>query len=74
MSKGLSENQKAIIQWMEAHPTMVATVDRLQEVVRTSRPSVFRALLSLERRGLVRRIGIGGRHYQRWVLEAPDEA
>jgi len=67
MSKGLSRNQITILKWLDDHPTAVGSVDRFQEVIDASRPSLFRALLSLERRGLVTRIGIGAYHYQRWV-------
>lgn len=67
MSKGLSDNQWEILKWLDEHPASVGTVDRFREVIQASRPSIRRALYSLERRGLVKRISIGGGHYQRWV-------
>ncbi len=67
MSKGLSDNQLKILKWLDEHPTMVGSVDRFQEVVAASWPSIRRALYSLERRGLVKDYGIGSGHYRRWV-------
>jgi DNA-binding MarR family transcriptional regulator len=67
MSKGLSKNQQEILKWFDEHPNQVGTVKPLQQITDTSWPSLRRALYSLERRGLIKRIGIGARHFQRWV-------
>jgi len=80
MSKGLSKNQLAILEWMNRHPQTAATVPRLlgvepiyeqnelkyDKAIDALPPSLLRALYSLERRGLVTRLGIGGGHHQRW--------
>lgn len=70
MGRGLSQNQRRILTYMRRPPSRIATVSRLQREagIGASRPSLFRSLLSLERRGIVRRIGIGARHEQRWQL------
>jgi DNA-binding MarR family transcriptional regulator len=73
MSKGLSGNQRKILKWLGTHPTMVGTVERFQQIIGTSWPSIRRALYSLEQRGLIRRLGIGANHYQRWVKVGEQE-
>ena len=59
MSKGISRNQQAILRWMQENPGLLATANGLLDVISASRPSLTRALRSLEKRRLVRRPGVG---------------
>ena len=72
MSRGISLNQEAILRWMQHDPGRVATANNLQEVVPASRPSLSRALGSLEKRGLISKLGAGG--YQLNSLGNPRES
>ena len=71
---GLSDNQKLILKFLEVKPEM--TTKELAELV-FSKPveyktkefnSVYRSLVSLERRGLIKRVQI----QLRWKLAQPE--
>lgn len=68
MGKGLGKVEKEILAWFEGHPGLVGTAEPTRMGMEgIKRESLYRAMLSLERKGLLRRIErLGANGWRRW--------